>query len=148
VPGGMNPQTGRPGPAPKPARDGDREQARQRVNVEVRTGRRPHPNTLPCADCQHEWKPGERRHEYDHFLGYDAVHHGDVQPVCTRCHSKRSFARGEVTPDDLRVGGTARAAKRKTHCLEGHPMSRSHDGEWRCRECRLRYWRERYRKTA
>ena len=41
---GVNKITGRPGPAPKPPRDGDRKQARQRVNVEVRTGRRPRPD--------------------------------------------------------------------------------------------------------
>ena len=41
------------GPQPKPARSGDKLQARQRVNVEVRSGRRPHPNTLPCTDCGH-----------------------------------------------------------------------------------------------
>lgn len=61
---GNNPITGRPGPAPKPPRDGDRRQARQRINVEVRHGWRPHPNTIPCTDCAHVWSDGERRHEY------------------------------------------------------------------------------------
>lgn len=89
----VNPITGRPGPAPVPARDGDQLQARQRINVEVRTGRRPHPNSLPCADCGHEWSEGERRHEYDHHLGYAAEHHLDVQPVCTTCHHRREERR-------------------------------------------------------
>ena len=93
---GVNRITGRPGPAPKPPRDGDREQARQRVNVEVRTGRRPHPNTLTCVDCAHAWKPGERRHEYDHHRGYAAEHHHDVVPVCTTCHARRARERGEL----------------------------------------------------
>lgn len=66
----INPETGRPGPKPQRPRTGDKIQARQRINVEVRTGRRPHPNTLPCADCGHIWEEGERRHEYDHHLGY------------------------------------------------------------------------------
>lgn len=95
MPFGVNRTTGRPGPAPQPPRDGDRAQARQRVNVEVRTGRRPHPNVLPCVDCGHVWSPGERRHEYDHHLGYAAEHHYDVQPVCTTCHRARSDQRGE-----------------------------------------------------
>lgn len=86
--------TGKPmGPPPNAPRDGDRRQARQRVNVEVRTGRRPHPNALPCTDCGHVWVPGERRHEYDHHLGYDGVHHLDVEPVCTTCHHERERSR-------------------------------------------------------
>jgi hypothetical protein len=93
---GVNPTTGRPGPAPKPPRDGDKEQARQRVNVEVRTGRRPHPNALPCTDCGHVWSTGERRHEYDHHHGYAAAHHYDVESVCTVCHRARCDVRGEI----------------------------------------------------
>lgn len=64
----INPLTGRPGSSPKLPIDGDKKQARRRINVEVRTGRRPHPNTIPCVDCGHIWKMGERRHEYDHYL--------------------------------------------------------------------------------
>lgn len=92
---GINPLTGRPGPAPMPPRDGDKAQARQRINVEVRTGRRAHPRTLPCTDCGHVWKPGQRRHEYDHHLGYAAEHHYDVEAVCTICHRARVTRRGE-----------------------------------------------------
>jgi hypothetical protein len=90
----VNPVTGRPGPAPRPGRDGDAEQARARVNQAVRRGDLPRPNTLPCTDCAHVWAKGERRHEYDHHLGYDAEHHLDVQPVCTTCHSAREKSRG------------------------------------------------------
>jgi hypothetical protein len=75
------------------ARDDDRAQARQRVNVEVRSGRRDHPNTLPCTDCGHQWRTGERRHEYDHHLGYAAANHLDVEPVCTTCHHNREGQR-------------------------------------------------------
>lgn len=96
MPFGVNPTTGRPGPSPKPPVDGDRKQARQRINVEVRTGRRPHPNALPCADCGHVWSHGDRRHEYDHHKGYAAEHHYDVEAVCTTCHAQRSYRRGEV----------------------------------------------------
>lgn len=92
----VNPVTGRPGPAPAPPRDGDREQARQRINVEVRTGRRPRPADLPCVDCGHIGP--DRRHEYDHHLGYAAEHHDDVEAVCSTCHHARSIARGEA-PD-------------------------------------------------
>lgn len=82
------------GPLPNPPRDGDCRQARQRVNVLVRTGRLPHPNQLPCADCGHVWSNGERRHEYDHHQGYAAQHHYDVEPVCTTCHHRREEQRG------------------------------------------------------
>lgn len=102
---GPNPLTGRSGPAPEPPRDDDKVQARQRVNVEVREGRRPHPNTLPCADCGHVWAPGERRHEYDHHLGYAPENHLNVISVCTTCHARR----------DGRSGWDA--------CLAGHPFT-------------------------
>jgi hypothetical protein len=77
------------------ARDGDRKQARQKVNYFVTQGRLPRPCDLPCVDCGHVWADGERRHEYDHHLGYGADHQFDVEAVCTSCHHKRSLARGE-----------------------------------------------------
>jgi hypothetical protein len=81
------------GPKPLPERDGDKRQARRRINVLVRTGRLPRPSTLACADCGHLWEPGERRHEYDHYLGYEAGHHLDIQAVCSRCHHDREVQR-------------------------------------------------------
>ncbi len=136
----VNPLTGKPGPAPKRALDGDRKQARHRVNVEVRTGYRPHPNTLPCVDCGHVWSEGERRHEYDHYKGYAAENHLTVEPVCTLCHAQR---------DSLKV--------RQTHCIHGHEFTPENtiiktSGTRQCRECRrasdrhrargASYWRE------
>ena len=89
--------TRRPGPPSGrryvPARDEDREQARRRVNYLVEIGLLPAPNTLPCKDCGHLWEPGGRRHEYDHYLGYAAEHHEDVEPVCTTCHHQREVTR-------------------------------------------------------
>lgn len=96
MPFGNNPLTGLPGPAPNPPRDGDKKQARQRINVEVRSGRRPHPNTLPCVGCGHIWNEGERRHEYDHYKGYAAENHFEVEPVCTLCHRARVDDRKEL----------------------------------------------------
>lgn len=87
-------ETRKYGPNPYVPRDGDKKQARQRINVLVKTGKLPHPKTLLCTDCGHVWKEGERRHEYDHHLGYDAQHHYHVQPVCTQCHTKREINRG------------------------------------------------------
>lgn len=89
----LNPVTGRPGPVPRPGRDGDHEQARSRVNHLVAGGVLPRPNALPCTDCGHRWTPGERRHEYDHHRGYAARHHLDVVPVCTTCHARREKER-------------------------------------------------------
>jgi hypothetical protein len=82
------------GPNPYAPRDGDKKQARQRINVLVRTKKIPHPQTLPCTDCGHIWVKGERRHEYDHYLGYAAEHHYHVQPVCSKCHASREVKRG------------------------------------------------------
>lgn len=78
-----------------PARDGDAEQARARVNHMVKVGLLPHPGTLPCTDCGHVFDGGRPRHEYDHHLGYAVEHHFSVQAVCRPCHDKRSKARGE-----------------------------------------------------
>lgn len=86
----------RHGPLPAAARDGDVKQARRRVNVLVRTGRIARPNDLPCSDCSHVYRDGERRHEYDHYLGYAAEHHLDVEAVCTTCHIEREKSRGVV----------------------------------------------------
>lgn len=93
------------GPLPAPPRDGDRVQARQRINVLVSTGRLAHPNTLPCAGCGHVWADGERRHEYDHHEGYAADKHLVVEPVCTTCHRARSEERGEVPEKDRDARG-------------------------------------------
>lgn len=127
----VNPMTGKPGPAPMPARDGDKQQARQRINVEVRTGYRPHPNSLPCVDCGHVWSNGERRHEYDHHKGYAAEHHHDVVPVCTLCHAKRDSKR-----------------KAQTHCKHGHEYTTENtyiktNGTRACRTCMRKWDKER-----
>lgn len=122
-------------------RDGDKVQARQRVNDEVKAGRRSHPNALPCTDCGHVWKKGERRHEYDHHLGYAAAHHLDVESVCSTCQHARGWRRGEYTSAAMQRGGAARAALKKSVCRFGHEMTRFPDGAWRCRTCRLEYWK-------
>lgn len=122
-------------------RPGDRKQARRRVNYLVQAGRIPHPNDLPCVDCDHVYQTGERRHEYDHHKGYDTLQAQlDVVAVCTTCHH-------------LRDNNTERA------CKNGHRRTpentRVAPGGWReCLECRRKrdrwrrdaaYWRE-YRK--
>ena len=119
----INPLTGKPGPAPKAPIDGDKKQARRRINLEVRTGRRAHPNTIPCTDCGHIWQPGERRHEYDHHLGYVAKYHRHVESVCTKCHSKRDNSKSQ-----------------QTHCIKGHEFTIENtyfksNGCRSCKEC-------------
>lgn len=81
------------GPKPYASRDGDKRQARQRVNVLVRIGDIDHPNAIPCVDCGHIWHPGERRHEYDHWLGYAIKNQYDIESVCTKCHAQREILR-------------------------------------------------------
>jgi hypothetical protein len=88
-------RTSRLGTFLAPSRSGDKKQARRRANHAVANGRLAPPNALPCFDCGHRWKPGERRHEYDHHLGYAAEHQLDVQAVCTTCHVTRAQKRGE-----------------------------------------------------
>lgn len=124
------------GPAPHAPRDGDKAQARQRINVEVRTGRRHHPNTLPCMDCGHVWSEGERRHEYHHHNGYGPDHHYDVIPLCTECHASRDGAKAQ-----------------QTHCINGHEFTsentgRRANGNRFCRECRRIHDRNRGRDAA
>lgn len=76
-----------------PARDGDKRQARRRVNYLVEQGRIPHPNDLPCVDCGDMLGGVSPRHEYDHAKGYGADHQLYVEPVCTTCHHNREEAR-------------------------------------------------------
>lgn len=92
VPEELRVQPGRP---PKAPVEGDKRQARRRINLLVRTGRLATPNSVPCFDCGHRWEPGGRRHEYDHFRGYASEHHLDVQVVCSRCHCDRELRRGK-----------------------------------------------------
>lgn len=73
-------------------RDDDKKQARRRVNHLVDVGVLANPNSVPCTDCGH--KGDDRRHEYDHHLGYAAEHHEHVEPVCTTCHHQREANRG------------------------------------------------------
>lgn len=72
-------------------RDGDKLQARRRINYLVEASLIPNPNAVRCTDCQH--LGADKRHEYDHYLGYDATHHEDVEAVCTKCHGARERVR-------------------------------------------------------
>ncbi len=101
----------------------DKIKARWRVNNAIRAGRLAHPNTLPCKDCGHVHAPGEKRHEYDHHLGYDAAHQLDVEAVCSTCHHKRD---------------NKKAAQ--THCVHGHRFTLENtllasNGTRHCRAC-------------
>jgi hypothetical protein len=75
------------------ARDGDKKQARARVNHRVDIGLIPDPNNLPRTDCGHAQGTSECRHEYDHHLGYAAEHQESVEAVCSPCHHRREIAR-------------------------------------------------------
>lgn len=77
----------------KPTRDGDKRQARRRINYLVEQGRIPHPDDLPCTDCGDGVYANSYRHEYDHALGYDGENQLIVEAVCSRCHHNREDAR-------------------------------------------------------
>jgi hypothetical protein len=74
------------GPPRKEPRDGDKIQARHLINLDIRHGKRPDPDMLHCAYCGH--KGTDRRHEYHHYMGYEARHHYDVIPICSVCHAQ------------------------------------------------------------
>lgn len=78
-------------------RDGDKKQARARINQDVAMALRPSPNVLHCVFCGH--KGPDKRHEYHHPCGYSPDHHYDVLPVCSECHGKDSFSRKEKIRD-------------------------------------------------
>jgi hypothetical protein len=77
----------------KPTRDGDKLQARRRINYLVEQGRIAHPDDLPCMDCGDEVFVRRYRHEYDHARGYAGQNQLYVEPVCSRCHHAREEAR-------------------------------------------------------
>lgn len=85
-----------PGPTPGrrfvPARDGDKVQARRRVNYLVDIGLLPNPNGLPCNGCGH--KGDDRRHEYHHHEGYTPDSHEKVVALCTTCHHEEDLNHG------------------------------------------------------
>ena len=123
MPYGNNPKTGKPGPAPKPPRDGDKIQARATVALAVKNGVLPRANSVPCVDCGHVWIPGATRHEYDHARGYGADHHLDVEAVCAGCHAQRDSKKAK-----------------QTHCLRGHEFNPENtymktNGTRACRAC-------------
>ena len=75
-----------------PTRDGDKKQARRRINYLVEQGLIPRPDDLPCMDCADEIFSKQSRHEYDHARGYDSENQLYVEPVCARCHRQRGEA--------------------------------------------------------
>ena len=115
---------------PAPVRDGDKHQAHHRINYLVKKGRLPRASTLACVDC------GGPALDYDHHLGYASSHHFDVQPVCRRCHMKRSVARGETPPPPRRptvvacvICGRAEGPFRRGRCVRCRDYFRRHGGE-------------------
>lgn len=68
-------------------RQGDKTQARRRVNYLVEQGLMPRPRDLACADCD------QPAHEYDHARGYSADAQLYVEPVCRGCHHRREWSR-------------------------------------------------------
>ncbi len=123
----------RPGPDRLPPREGDKSQARHRVNLNVRNGDWPKANEFPCKDCGHIYIPGGVDHEYDHCLGYGKDHHEVVDTVCASCHKKREWSRGKYANRKSRSG--------REFCQYGHRMVREKDGGWRCHDCRIAYFR-------
>jgi hypothetical protein len=72
-------------------RDPERKRARNAVTHAVRSGRMSKASLLPCTDCGHSGT--DRRHEYDHYLGYAPEHQLSVEAVCTTCHADRERVR-------------------------------------------------------
>lgn len=89
------PQLGRPGRRGWRAatRDGDKRQARRRINYLVEQGFLPRPGDIGCVDCGDGIFTRAHRHEYDHARGYDGENQLYVEPVCSKCHRNREEAR-------------------------------------------------------
>lgn len=84
----------RPGNPGRPPKDGDIKQAQRTIWTMIERGELKKADCYPCADCGHHndfRKP--RRHEWDHYLGYAAAHHKDVEAVCVCCHKARENGR-------------------------------------------------------
>lgn len=82
------------GPLPSLDWSGDKKEARAIVNRLVVKGELPNPNGIVCADCAHIGD--DRRHEYDHHLGYEPRFYLAVEVVCSKCHHRRAAERGET----------------------------------------------------
>lgn len=65
--------------------------ARTAVYRAIRKGILPLPSSLPCTDCGHH--DSDKRHEYDHFAGYNLENRLSVEVVCTTCHADREIRR-------------------------------------------------------
>lgn len=76
---------------PRTDRDPQREKARKAVGYAVRTGKLQPADSQPCTDCGH--RGTDRRHEYDHYLGYGDQYWLSVEVVCTLCHADREKRR-------------------------------------------------------
>ena len=74
----------------------DKIRARRALHRAVRKRLIPHPSTLMCFDC------GNLATSYDHYDGYEEPLR--VQPVCWKCHGKRTSERGELKGIPHRVG--------------------------------------------
>lgn len=74
---------------PRKGRVQPREQIRAHrlIQNRVHRGTLPPPGDLPCSDCGHGGS--DRRHEYDHYLGYGPGRNDKVQVVCSLCHAQR-----------------------------------------------------------
>lgn len=105
------------------ARDGDKKQARRRVNHLVAIGVFVRPELVPCVDCGHIGN--DRKHEYDHFLGYGAEHHEHIHALCKPCHVARS--RGSVSPNVHNAPLQPRTDKIRTDIHCGNCGKRGHN---------------------
>lgn len=98
----------------KAARDGDKRQARRRVNHLVAVGVLPKPSAVACVDCEHIGD--DVAHEYDHHLGYFAEHHVHVQAVCKPCHAARTAGYAAPAATNKPSQPLMRKRRRDPHC--------------------------------
>ena len=61
--------------------------ARNAVWRRIRSGKLPHPSTVPCVVC------GDPAIEYDHIAGYEGLNRFNVEPVCQTDHANRTRMR-------------------------------------------------------
>ncbi len=65
----------------------EKRRAHRAVQMRVLRGKLKNPNEISCCDCGHIGN--DRRHEYDHYNGYEGDAKFQVEAVCSLCHAQR-----------------------------------------------------------
>lgn len=99
-----------PGRRKKPARDGDKRQAANRISALIDAGVLAPASTRKCSRCGHVHGTDGRRHFWVHTRGFAAEHHDFVEVLCSLCRG--AFAAERKRAKARREGFTAERQRR------------------------------------